>query len=225
LLQEDGLLRTIVRSSFFVALIFTALVFAALISLSGPAFAQTEFSADIVNQEKSGNPTQAKVYFAKDKMRFESADHNGKGGGAFIVNLATHTSTVLMPQQHMYMEMPQQSMEQRGFYSFFSAGDVENACVDWLKVPRNQGGTCHKTGRETVNGRDTIKYEGTNSSGETSSVWLDPKLRFPVKWQGKNGGGELRNIQEGAQPASLFDAPAGYTKMDMGGMMQQHMQK
>jgi len=31
----------------------------------------------------------------------------------------------------------------------------------------------------------------------------------------------MRNIQEGAQPASLFEIPAGYTKMDMGSMMQQ----
>ena len=214
------MLRTIGR-----ALFFASLISASLICVSNPMFAQTEFSADVANQEKSGTTTQAKVYFAKDKMRFESADLNHKGGGAFIVNLPTHTSTILMPQQHMYMEMPQQSMEQRGFYSFFEAGDVENACVDWLKMSRNQGGTCHKDGRETVNGRDTIKYEGTNASGETNAVWLEPKLRFPVKWQGKSGGGELRNIQEGAQPSSLFEIPAGYTKMDMGAMMQQHMQK
>ena len=105
-------------------------------------------------------------------------------------------------------------------FAFFKSGDVENACSDWLKLERNKGGTCHKVGSETVNGRNTVKYEGTNASGETSSVWLDSKLRFPVKWQGKNNGGEMRNIQEGPQPASLFEIPAGYTKMDMGNMMQ-----
>jgi hypothetical protein len=42
-----------------------------------------------------------------------------------------------------------------------------------------------------------------------------------VKWEGKSNSGELRNIQEGAQPASLFEIPAGFTKMDLGGMMQQ----
>jgi hypothetical protein len=89
-------------------------------------------------------------------------------------------------------------------------------------MPHNQGGTCRKVGSETVNGRNAVKYEGTNSSGETEQVWLDPKLRFPLKWQGKNHGGELRNIQEGGQPASLFEIPAGYTKMDLGGMMPQH---
>ena len=36
----------------------------------------------------------------------------------------------------------------------------------------------------------------------------------------KNGSGEMQNIKEGPQPASLFEIPAGYTKMDMGGMMQ-----
>jgi hypothetical protein len=41
-----------------------------------------------------------------------------------------------------------------------------------------------------------------------------------VKWETKNSSGELRNIQEGPQPASLFEVPAGFTKMDMGGMMQ-----
>jgi hypothetical protein len=56
-------------------------------------------------------------------------------------------------------------------------------------------------------------------------VWLDPKLRFPVKWQGKSSAGELRNIQEGTQSASLFEIPAGYTKMDIGHMMQQHSQQ
>ncbi len=83
-----------------------------------------------------------------------------------------------------------------------------------------QTGSCHKVGNETVNGRNTVKYETTNASGDVKHFWLDPKLRFPVKWDGKNNGGELRNIQEGPQPASLFEIPAGFTKMDMGGMMQ-----
>jgi hypothetical protein len=56
-------------------------------------------------------------------------------------------------------------------------------------------------------------------------MWLDPKLRFPVKWEGKNSSGELRNIQEGSQPASLFEIPSGYTKFDMGAMMKQQSQQ
>jgi hypothetical protein len=141
------------------------------------------------------------------------------------MNMTTQTSTVLMDQQHMYMEMPVQAQgQQKIAYNFFRTGDAENACSDWGQLPRNQGGTCHKAGSETVNGRSTVKYETTNANGDAGTFWIDPKLRFPVKWQGKNSSGELRNIQEGSQPSALFEIPAGYTKFDMGAMMKQRPQ-
>lgn len=184
------------------------------------AFSQAEFSAEIVN-DKQPNANHAKIFFGKDKMRVESLEHEGKGAGAFIVNMATHTSTVLMDQQHMYMEMPQQMASRQHSYDFFRVHDAEDACSDWLAQERNKGGSCRKVGNETVNGRNAVKYEGTNAKGESGTVWIDPKLQFPVKWQGKNGeAGELQNIQEGSQPANLFEVPAGYTKFDMGSMMQ-----
>lgn len=202
--------RSITRSLCFVILLFVA----------GSLLAQTEFSADMVNTGKAGTPTQAKLYVAKDKMRIEPQDRGAAAMGVVIVNLSTQTSTVLMMQQHMYMEMPAQAAESRRMFSFFESGDVENACPDWLSLKANKGGTCQKVGSETVNGRSAVKYIGTNSNGDSGSVWIDSKLRFPVKWEGKNGSGEMRNIQEGSQPASLFEVPAGYTKMDLGGMMQ-----
>jgi hypothetical protein len=185
--------------------------------------AQTEFSAEVVDLQKPGTPTQAKMFFAKDKVRIEAQGTSSHGGGAVIVNYATQTSIVLMPQQHMYMEMPVQGQSQRMAYAsaFFSVGDVENACGDWQKMG-HQGATCHKVGSETVSGRSTVKYETTNASGDVSHFWLDPKLRFPVKWEGKNNSGELRNIQEGSLPASLFEVPAGFNKMEMPGGMPPH---
>ncbi len=183
------------------------------------ALAQTEFSAEMFDSQKGSN---GKIYFSKDKdkVRFESANKDPRTGGVVIMNLATQTTTVLMNQQHMYMELSPQMASQRTAYNFFRTGDVEAACSDWTQLPQNKGGSCHKIGSETVNGRSTVKYEGTNAKGETGDVWLDPKLRFPVKWEGKNGSWELRNIQEGSQPGSLFEIPAGFTKFDMGGMMQ-----
>jgi hypothetical protein len=187
------------------------------------AFAQTEFSGEIVNTGIAGGEKQAKIYVAKDKIRIEpqAGKTRGMAGGAVLINLEKQTSTMLMDQQQMYMEMPAQMANRQNQWNFFRTGDVENACSDWLQLPQNKGGTCHRAGSETVNGRDTIKFEGTNAKGESGTVWVDPKLRFPVKWQGKNGSGELRNIQEGSQPASLFEVPAGYRKFDMGGMTQQ----
>jgi hypothetical protein len=199
-------------SCFFVLMLAASLV-----------VAQTEFSADVVDLQKPGTPTQARMYFAKDKIRIESQAGGPRSGGAVIMNFATQTATVLMAQQHMYMEMPVQAQSQRMAYAsaFFRAGDVENACGDWQKMG-HQGASCHKVGSEAVNGRDTVKYEATNANGDVGHFWLDPKLRFPVKWDGKNNGGELRNIQEGTQPASLFEIPAGFTKMEIpGGMMPQ----
>jgi hypothetical protein len=206
------MLRWITRISCFFVLILAASFLAA----------QAEFSADIVDLQKPGTPTQAKIYFAKDKMRIESQNASAHGGGAVIMNFATQTGTVLMAQQHMYMEMPAQAQSQRMGYAaaFFQAGDVENACGDWQKMGHQ--GSCHKVGSETIDGRGTVKYEATNANGDVSHFWLDPKLRFPVKWDGKNSAGELRNIQEGAQAASLFEIPPGFVKMEIpSGMTQQ----
>ena len=202
------MLRLLARTACFVALLLVASF----------ALAQSEFSAEIVDTQKP-DKAPTKVYFGKDKMRFETRESDARGGSV-ILDYGSQTFIVVMPQQHMYMQMPSQAMDKRGMYSFFRTGDVENACGEWLNVAKNKGGTCRKVGSETVNGRNTVKYEGTNASGESNTMWLDPKLRFPVKWQGKNSGGEMRNIQEGSQPASLFDIPAGFTKMDMSGMMQ-----
>lgn len=195
----------------------------ALLFVSIAALAQSEFSADVVNHSEKTNHAMTKVYFGKDKIRFDSAGNDDHGGGgAVILDMNSENYTVIMDKQHMYMLMPAKAMENRGMFSFFKSVDADNACPDWLKLSNHKGGTCHKVGSERVNGRSTVKYEGTNSAGETSTVWLDSKVRFPIKWDGKNGGGELRNIQEGPQPASLFEVPSGYTKMDLGGMMQQH---
>lgn len=200
-------MRTMMRTSCLITLLLCASF----------ALAQTEFSGEMFDAQKGSN---GKIYFSKDKVRFESTNKDPRTGGVVIINLATQTTTVLMNQQHMYMELSQQMASQRTAYNFFRTGDVEAACADWMQLPQNKGGNCHKIGSETVNGRSTVKYEGTNAKGETGDVWLDPKLRFPVKWEGKNGSWELHNIQEGSQPASLFEIPAGYTKFDMGSMMQ-----
>ena len=52
------MLRWIARASFF----FTLTLAASFV------LAQTEFSADIVDSQKQGTPTQAKIYFAKDNF-------------------------------------------------------------------------------------------------------------------------------------------------------------
>ena len=182
------------------------------------AFAQQDFSADLVNNGEKASSTPAKIYASKDKMRFEGHEQNGHTG-TLIINFAAQTTDILVPDRKMYVEsaMGRGPGAQRSF-NFFRAADAENACDEWQKMATKPGGTCHKIGPEVVNGRSTVKYQGTSAEGDVTYVWIDPKLRFPVKWQGKNSGGELRNILEEAQPASLFVVPADYQKLDMGNM-------
>jgi hypothetical protein len=133
------MLRWITRVSCFCALMLAASF----------AVAQAEFSAEIVDLQKSGTPTQAKIYFAKDKMRIEAQTASAHGS-AVIINYATQTGDVVMAQQHMYMEMPLQAQSQRMGYAsaFFQAGDVENACGDWQRMG-HEGSSCHKVGSES----------------------------------------------------------------------------
>jgi outer membrane lipoprotein-sorting protein len=191
----------------------------AVLTLSAAAIAQSDFSAEVFDTQKSDSVSQAKMYISKDKIRIESLKKDARGGsGAIVMDLTAQTAIVVMDQQHMYMALPVQMANTRVAYTFFRAGDVENACTAWANSAKNKGGSCHKVGSDTVNGRSTVKYEGTNANGESSTFWIDPKIEFPVKWQTKNSSGELRNIQEGSLPANLFDIPAGYTKFDMGNM-------
>ena len=186
--------------------------------LTTAVFAQQEFSAELVSNSEKAPSGPSKIYASKDKMRFEGHEQNGRTG-TLIINFTAQTTDVLVPERKMYVEsaMGHGPGAQRSF-NFFRAADADNACDEWQKMATKPGGTCSKVGNEVVNGRSTVKYQGTSSDGDVTYVWIDPKLRFPVKWQGKNNGGELRNIQEGAQPASLFVVPSDYQKLDMGTM-------
>lgn len=188
-----------------------------LFSLSSAAlFAQADFSAEIVRHDQEDQEkTPAKIYVTKDKMRVESAGRNGRSG-AVLIDFANQTTNILMPEQSMYMEFPAgKGPGTQRFASFFRPSDVENACGDWQKLATTKGGECHKVGNETVSGRNTVKYAAKSASGDASTIWLDPKIAFPVKWEGKGGGGELQNIQVGSQSSSLFEIPAGYRKMEL----------
>lgn len=198
------MLRSMIRRSCFLMLLMVACF----------AVAQDEYSADVVQPQRN-----AKVYVGKDKTRMEPAAAHGRE--AFITDLTTRTSTVLMFKEHMYLQLPPRKADEDNQHYFYRTGDAENACADFLAQEWCEGETCHKVGSETVKGRATVKYEWTNAKGESGTMWIDRKLRIRVKWQRKDLEGELQNIQEGAQPASLFEIPAGYTKFDEGGLLKQ----
>ena len=185
-----------------------------------------EFSADVVNQKQESGGLK-KIYAAKGKIRFEIEERNAAmGPSALILDEAQNKYIVLMAEKHMYMDAPQM-MVRPLINRFWRVDDVNDACPQWKKTADQAGvsknwGSCTKIGSATVDGRSAVEYEGVSNKGENSHIWVDTKLHCVIKTDAGAGGIELRNIKEGSQPSSLFEVPAGYTKFDMGNMMQQH---
>ena len=184
-----------------------------------------EFSADVINK-KTDNQGVKKLYAGNGKERFEVASGNPMmGPTAVILDESQKKYVVLMTERRMYMDAPP-TMARALITQFWHVQDVNDACPQWRKTAEQAGtlknwGSCTKVGSDTLKGRSAVKYEGVSSKGEKGYIWVDTKLHCVVKTDDTEGGIELRNIQEGSQPANLFEVPAGYTKFDMGAMMKQ----
>ncbi len=193
---------------------------AAVVLMVVPVFAfqaphPQPFSADMtINTAKSGESVSGKIYSSLPKMRMDMNTHGQNV--SMIVNSSTQTTYMLMHQQHMYMEMQANQMNPmaRNMPKIDTSFDPQNPCG------KESGMTCKKAGTETVNGRVCDKWVTTDKNGKVSTAWVDQKLFFPIKTLAADGSSmELSNVKEGAPPASTFDIPAGYQKMDLGGMM------
>jgi outer membrane lipoprotein-sorting protein len=191
--------------------------------LAALAYAQ-DFSGDMVTTSKQGKSHIAKVYVSNNKMRVEGDEENRRGAGAAVIDFSTNSAIIIMSEQRMYMDMPMQRIAQNSMA--YWRPDPNDACPGWQKIAaaskdsKRHIASCHRLGVEQVNGRNAVKYEGTSTSGELTTVWIDPQLRFPLKVHNTDSDYELKNIQEVAQPASLFAPPAGYRKFEMPQGMQ-----
>ena len=176
------------------------------------------FSADVEISSRLGGrgpcDVAGNIFLTNGHMRmnFASAGHES----AIITDSATKTVDILMPQQQMYMEHKAGDMPGRGpgnMTQDLKAYDPQNPCANQPDI------TCKKIGVENVDGRSCDHWEITDKQGKTSNVWIDQKLRFPIKTVSQNSTILLSNIHEAEPDASLFQIPAGYHKLDMGGMM------
>jgi outer membrane lipoprotein-sorting protein len=170
------------------------------------------FSADMSVTTKAGEKMPGKFYFSPPKLRMDmsSRGHNV----AIITDGKTQTSDIIMPEQHMYMEVQagQSSPMMPSIPKVDTALDPSNPCA------ARTDATCKKVGTEAVNGRTCDKWEFTNKqSNAVTTTWIDQKLGFPIKTVNPDGSAmEFSNIKEGAPAASLFEVPAGYRKLDLG---------
>ena len=163
-----------------------------------------------------GHDMNGKMYFGSGHLRMD-VQGGTRGGSVVITDFKTQVTDILMPEQKMYME--HKAGEMAGHRPGMMPNikpfeDPDNPCAG------ENGMTCKKVGVESVNGRACDHWQITDKSGKVSNVWIDQKLHFPIKTVGDDSTWELSNIQEGEPSASLFQIPSGYTKMDMGSMMQ-----
>ena len=205
-------MRTSVTIAATVALFLLAPTFAAIAgSYGGPGFSGTVwFGENGGNAQKMGSVHVGGAGFLM----------NIEGQGQQVSSLIRWDSKIiwsLMHDQKLYMELPP---EQSGWQEYEA-----KACVGY------QNGEMQ--GSETVGGRTTEKWRCTGQTavapGGTPSdatVWYDPELQFGVKSVEDNGNiFEIRDIERGAQAASLFKVPDDYQKLDMSAMMEQLMQQ
>jgi hypothetical protein len=202
-----------------VSCIKTAVFAALLLSLStvlAQVYTPQPFSADFSALAKSGTNVGGKFFFSLPNTRM---DMNVRGQNvSTIMNSGTKTSYMVMHAQRMYMEMKPGQASPMGpsLPQIESSFDPKNPCAG----STHSGATCKDLGPDSLNGRSCEKWLITEKNDTTVTVWVDDKLHFPIKSQTSDGSSfELSNIKEGAQPASLFNPPADYRKIDLGGMM------
>ena len=167
---------------------------------------KAEYSGDRVIESAQGTFTQ-KVYSASGKERMEM-DMGGMQS-VMILRPDKKVGWMLMPAQRMYMELDlSQAKQQAG------SGPPEDVTIE-------------KVGTETVEGHATTKYKMLMRDKSAGGFMWFTDDGIPVKMDLLSKDGKqksritmtLRNLDIGKQDASLFELPAGYSKMpNMGGM-------
>ena len=155
------------------------------------------FSADQTVYGKNMPQMSSKLYFGDNKFRVESSVSGMTS--IMITRTDKKVSWMIMPGQKMYSE---------------NKIDPKQLVATGNKMPNEKR---EKLGRENVNGINCDKYKVTyKDSNVSSSVYIwQSSDGIPVKTQAIDGSwtSEMKNISKGAINASLFEIPAGYSKM------------
>jgi hypothetical protein len=176
----------------FLSFIFSAVLL--FIAAEAPAY---DFSADTI-MTAEGHRMSGKMYSSGDRFRMDVTSPEKMTS---ITRMDKKVIWNIMPSEKTYMEMP---FDPRQAPKTEIKGEIDRKLV----------------GSETVDGHPTKKYLVTyKEGGKTEKVyqWMATDINFPIKTADINNKWvhEFRNVKMGRQPASLFEVPAGYTKMQM----------
>jgi hypothetical protein len=170
---------------------------------------KVEYSADSF-MESQGMTMTSKVFQAENKYRMEM---KVQGTNNIVINRMDKKLTwVLIPDQKMYME---NSLEE---------GKKKSNDINDCKIEQQQ------LGGEVVNGLKTTKNKIAMSCPDglkyNGSMWVTKEgIMVKMDSVAKTDKGdipfkmELKNINIAKQDPSLFEIPAGYQAMNMGGIM------
>ncbi|HBF43967.1 MAG TPA: hypothetical protein DDW42_10160 [Desulfobacteraceae bacterium] len=167
-----------------------------------------EFSADLVQKMPQGT-YKGKIFVKDKKFRQETNMMNRKQ--VMIFRRDTGVALILMPENHMYMEMS-------GLVGAKDAPQIDQQKLEEMAEKKYQG-------KEKMNGYMCEKYLFIyhDKSMGTMTQWFSKKLNFPIKMEMKRPSGniiiEYKNIREKDMQDSLFEIPAGYQKMSIPGIM------
>ena len=190
--------------------IFKSLVWCCIgiIAFSTPVLA-AEFSAEMTS-DQMGEGVKSKIYIKGDKVRMEGTSPEGETY-ITIMDIKAGSVITLMPQEKIYMEM---------------SGMMAQSQMSQFEIEEEIAKVADKrlVGVEHVNGYLCDKYEIVyhDKSLGVLTQWVSQKLNYPLKMIYSSSYGtsstEYKNIREGGVTNSLFEIPAGYSKMEMPGM-------
>lgn len=147
-----------------------------------------------------GMTITSKVFADNGKMRSE-VTANGMQMIS-IIRPDLQKSYSVMVAQKMIMEMPYDPAKAKQMMSTQPEGKTE------------------VVGPDTVDGIACTKYKVTTPENKVVFMWTDAAKKIPVKMAAEDNTFTIlwKNFKAGPQPASLFELPTGYQKMEMPSM-------
>jgi hypothetical protein len=185
-----------------VARLASVLALAASFATPANAGAPAPFSAVLVTTSRSNPPETMtmKVFSSGTRFRIES------GTMVVVSDPRSGKSYNLIASRKLAIEMPGDADGQQGL------SPDANPCA------AKKGSTCKDLGTEKIGGRLARKWLVTPEKGEVTTVWLDPRIGFPLKTDSPHGSSELHDIKEGPQPEVLFAVPPDYKITSTSGL-------
>jgi hypothetical protein len=196
----------------------------------GSAWNGPSFSAEMVDPDHPDKP-MSRIWLGEGKLRLESLDTGSIG--AIVLDPAHGRTLIVNDRARSYIDAGFfTSLVTVGFAPLMRVlrpagpGDPcsqwNNAINPFRAFARDDSQqppqyTCRSLGADAVNGRLTQKWAVTSNDPDEGpmTIWIDDRLHIMSRSQDKGGTMEMRDVQEGAQPDSLFTPPVSYRKLTL----------